>query len=67
MMALSKGQKGVNDMSVGRNILANLLHVNEEDIKCENCSSCKEEWCNFWNATTSKEMFCSLWLPKNLE
>ena len=58
-------------MSAKRDVLAEILHVDEDEIKCEKCSACKDEnlftWCDFWKQTTTKGAFCSLWLPKGVE
>ena len=63
--------RGISDMSVKRDVLADIFHVNEEEVKCEKCSACDEEklftWCSFWKTTTKNSAFCSLWLPKGVD
>ena len=48
-------------MSVKRSVIANVLNLEEEKIKCKNCVSYeKSNRCHLWDCFISGEEFCSM-------
>lgn len=58
-------------MSCNRKVLADILHVDESEIKCETCGAGDNGKvfvnCKHWDEIVAAGAFCSLWLPKGVE
>jgi len=50
-------------MSVKPDVIARVLGIDEEDVKCRNCIRFEERgkfyWCKGWDTTTQASDFCS--------
>ena len=52
-------------MSVGRDVIADVCGVEEEDVRCETCVGFSGHlWCEAWEQPTRAEDFCSFWQKK---
>lgn len=56
-------------MSISRDAVAEICHVPESEVVCENCLYCGEERittviCNYWKMPARKSSYCSFFFQK---
>lgn len=63
MEAVAGAIQGDGRMSVKPDVIARVLGIDEEDVKCRNCIRFEERgkfyWCKGWDMTTQASDFCS--------
>lgn len=47
-----------------RSIVAEQFGIDEDKVKCRNCTSFKFDSCKFWDSFVGEEMFCLMFKPK---
>lgn len=51
-------------MSVGKDVIARVHNVNEDDVKCSSCKFYVPLFCNAWCQETESDSYCSFYAKR---
>lgn len=54
-------------MSVKRSVIAEVLNMDQEDIRCDKCALMRKgSECRFWHEVVKKDSFCSFYSTEDI-